>query len=295
MFWGLEVGNKPVTFTPPFDAHLTAACLTAAAKGAERNVLVVKYDGKEYSLCSLKLGLLESSQVDLIFEENKEIVFQVLGGGQPIHLSGYFVSSMDHAEEEEDDEFDDDEEIEMDDSEEEEEIEVPQPQSLKRKSDAADKLAAIPVKKAKETPVPAKPEAAPAKQQTPTKPAAAAASPAKSASPAVVKHPNGLIVKDIVVGNGMPTIKGKTVSVKYVGKLTNGKTFDSSIQKPFNFKLGVGEVIKGWDQGVHGMRVGGKRQLTIPAHLAYGSQGSPPQIPGNATLVFEVELVKAQQ
>jgi FKBP-type peptidyl-prolyl cis-trans isomerase len=81
--------------------------------------------------------------------------------------------------------------------------------------------------------------------------------------------------------------------VNYVGTLQNGQKFDSSYDRgtPFSFRLGVGAVIAGWDQGIPGMKVGGKRRLTIPPSLAYGSQGRPPTIPANATLIFEVELI----
>ncbi|KAJ3248519.1 peptidylprolyl isomerase fpr4 [Chytriomyces hyalinus] len=104
--------------------------------------------------------------------------------------------------------------------------------------------------------------------------------------------PNGLTIEDIVEGKGALAKNGKKVSVRYIGKLTNGKTFDSnSSGKPFAFKLGAGQVIKGWDLGVQGMNVGGTRKLTIPAALAYGSRGAPPDIPGGATLVFEVKLL----
>jgi len=98
---------------------------------------------------------------------------------------------------------------------------------------------------------------------------------------------------DESVGVGRPAQVGKLVSVKYIGKLANGKTFDSSLQKPFKFRLGTGSVIKGWDLGVKGMKVGGKRKLVIPPHLAYGSSGAPPDIPPNSTLLFDVELVEA--
>jgi FKBP-type peptidyl-prolyl cis-trans isomerase len=87
-----------------------------------------------------------------------------------------------------------------------------------------------------------------------------------------------------------------TVKVDYTGWLTNGKKIDSSVGtgKPFQFKLGASEVIKGWDEGVAGMKVGGKRQLKIPSKLAYGEQGYPPVIPPNSTLVFDVALVGVQ-
>ena len=102
-----------------------------------------------------------------------------------------------------------------------------------------------------------------------------------------------LIKEDVVVGTGVEATKGKTVSVHYTGWLTDGKKFDSSKDRgqPFNFSLGAGQVIRGWDEGVAGMKVGGKRKLTIPPDLGYGSRGAGGAIPPNATLVFEVELL----
>jgi len=102
-----------------------------------------------------------------------------------------------------------------------------------------------------------------------------------------------LQVEDMVVGTGAEAIKGKLVSVHYTGWLTDGKKFDSSKDRgqPFQFPLGRGHVIQGWDQGVEGMKVGGKRKLTIPPELGYGAQGAGGVIPGNATLVFEVVLL----
>lgn len=99
--------------------------------------------------------------------------------------------------------------------------------------------------------------------------------------------------EDLVVGTGAEAVSGKTVSVHYTGWLTDGSKFDSSVDRsePFDFRLGAGQVIKGWDQGVAGMRVGGKRKLTIPPEMGYGARGFPGAIPPNATLVFEVELL----
>ncbi len=103
----------------------------------------------------------------------------------------------------------------------------------------------------------------------------------------------GLIIEEVVVGTGAEARAGQRVRVHYTGRLTNGTKFDSSLDRndPFGFKLGAGEVIKGWDQGVAGMKVGGKRKLTIPPELAYGDSGFPGAIPPGATLVFDVELV----
>lgn len=99
-------------------------------------------------------------------------------------------------------------------------------------------------------------------------------------------------VKDLVVGTGAEAVAGKNVSVNYVGTLENGTKFDSSYDRhePFSFDLGAGRVIKGWDQGVVGMKVGGKRHLSVPAGLGYGEAGNG-QIPGGATLLFDIELV----
>ncbi len=102
-----------------------------------------------------------------------------------------------------------------------------------------------------------------------------------------------LQIEDIRVGDGAEAKKGQTVSVHYVGTLTDGKQFDSSRGrgKPFRFELGAGDVIAGWDQGVAGMKIGGLRKLTIPPHLGYGERGAGGVIGPNATLLFEVELI----
>ena len=105
-----------------------------------------------------------------------------------------------------------------------------------------------------------------------------------------------LQIEELRPGTGAEAKSGQSVSVHYTGTLTNGKKFDSSHDRnePFTFTLGAGQVIKGWDQGVAGMKVGGMRKLTIPAHLGYGARGFSNVIPPNATLVFEVELVSVR-
>lgn len=108
----------------------------------------------------------------------------------------------------------------------------------------------------------------------------------------VTKLPNGLIIEDVRIGDGVSCKSGQRIGMRYIGKLTTGKVFDKNVSgKPFSFLLGRGEVIKGWDIGVAGMKVGGERKLTIPAPLAYGKRGAPPDIPKNATLVFDIKLV----
>jgi peptidylprolyl isomerase len=106
--------------------------------------------------------------------------------------------------------------------------------------------------------------------------------------------PTKLEKKDLIVGTGKEAKSGDTVSVNYVGVLYKGsKVFDASWKRkePFQFKLGQGQVIPGWDQGVPGMKIGGRRELVIPAELAYGKTGSPPTIPANAPLVFVIDLL----
>ncbi len=105
---------------------------------------------------------------------------------------------------------------------------------------------------------------------------------------------SGLKYVDLVVGTGESPMKGQTAVVHYTGWLMDGEKFDSSVDRgtPFSFPVGMGRVIKGWDEGVLTMKVGGKRKLTIPPELGYGERGSPGAIPPNATLIFDVELLE---
>jgi FKBP-type peptidyl-prolyl cis-trans isomerase len=122
------------------------------------------------------------------------------------------------------------------------------------------------------------------------KPSTAAPTPV-TGDPVVTK--SGLKYWDIKAGDGAEAVRGKRVSVHYTGWFTSGKKFDSSVDRgqPFEFRLGAGEVIRGWDEGVAGMKVGGKRQLNVKPELAYGSRGYPGAIPPNSTLIFDVELL----
>ena len=126
-------------------------------------------------------------------------------------------------------------------------------------------------------------------------PAAVSAEPAASAAPAPAGSAVATLLKeDVKVGTGPAAAAGDTVRVHYTGTLLNGTKFDSSRDRnePFEFALGQGQVIKGWDEGVAGMKKGGKRKLTIPSEKAYGKRGSPPVIPPDAPLIFDVELVE---
>jgi len=128
----------------------------------------------------------------------------------------------------------------------------------------------------------------PSKASTARSAAPASAAGKAGGSPKWRELGGGLKVVDVATGRGTVATRGKKVAVKYAGTLTSGKRFDAG---KIDFRLGGGEVIRGWDVGIAGMLVGGKRQLQIPPALAYGKRGSPPVIPPNATLNFDVELL----
>ncbi len=132
------------------------------------------------------------------------------------------------------------------------------------------------------------PKTPPLPQSMATKPVINPAEVAK-----MTKLPSGLRYEDVKIGKGAQPTSGATVVVHYTGWLMNGTKFDSSVDRgqPFEFSLGKGQVIKGWDEGLSTMKIGGKRRLVIPPSLGYGPAGSPPTIPPNSTLVFDVELL----
>ncbi len=121
--------------------------------------------------------------------------------------------------------------------------------------------------------------------------------PSEGCSSEPVTTDSELVIEDVECGDGETAESGDTITVHYVGTLESGEQFDSSRDRgePFPFRLGAGDVIPGWDEGLVGMQVGGVRRLTIPPDLAYGETGFPPDIPPNATLVFEVELLEVAE
>lgn len=195
-------------------------------------------------------------------------------------------------EEEDDDEEDGEADEDSDDEEEEEEIEVPQKQSKKEKKEALKQNGVVSKRQEKRDKKEKQAQQQNDKQQKGDK------SPKPKSPGKEGNTPNkrivegGVIVEEIKVGDGNIAKSGKVVQVYYEGRLkTNNKMFDSSTKGPgFKFRLGRQEVIKGWDVGLAGMKVGGKRRITCPPNMAYGAQGSPPVIPPGSTLIFEVEL-----
>ncbi|XP_057373736.1 46 kDa FK506-binding nuclear protein-like isoform X2 [Daphnia carinata] len=327
MFWGLIIEpGKKYSQTVDNSFHISKATLDLSSATDEDITLLLDYEGQqEYILCHLNKTNKQES-LDLNFQAGDSI--SLFSHGQAsVHLSGYLLGDDDEDDmtlgemmEEEEEEEDEDEEMEEKDlratlqakavkrpqpektngksqkkakveveeeedeeeAEEEEESKQPPAKQLSKKQKKMQKKAQ---QQQQQSPKPAAPQ--PEKKKEDKQPKVEAPK-----SPAKKTLPGGLIIEDVKTGNGPESKKGDKVAVYYCGKLAkNGKQFDQSNKGPgFKFELGKGQVIKGWDLGVAGMKVGGKRKLTIPASLAYGAGGAPPQIPPNSTLVFDVEL-----
>ncbi|KAF9965435.1 peptidylprolyl isomerase fpr4 [Mortierella alpina] len=307
-FWGLTVfPEKTYTQIVENSFKLSMAALDETTKPG-RSSIRVTVDNKTFILCSLTAGKAEQQSLDLVFTEGEEITFSV-SGANTVHLSGNYLpedDGMDFDSDEEDmyddEDMDEDmEEDEEDEDEDEEDEEEDETVIVTKGAKRVAQQAAVPEKKQKITAEQAVKKEAPKKEEPKKKEAAKKEEPKKkeAAKKEELKKEqpkkeepkkdnkkvlaNGLIIEDVKVGTGAAAKSGKKIGMRYIGRLTTGK--------PFNFNLGRGEVIKGWDLGIQGMMLGGERRLTIPPALAYGAQGAPPDIPRNATLVFEVKLV----
>merc|ERR1719266_300063 len=297
LFWSLRVeADKTVDIDQPaipnYIVHITNACFGPEVKKNSRSVVMVTTSSEEETdavpLCVLKEGQIENQSLDLLFNESATMTVQ---GNKPstVYLTGYLqppiMPDMMNPDME-----DMDEEMIMrqlaaqreqatedakDSSEEEEEVE--EPPTKKQRTTKGQKATANGAKK--EEPKrkgQSEEEVKPKKNK-------------KKGKQAVNK--NGIKFKQLKEGTGTPAKKGDKVRVYYVGQTEDKEVFDKAITgSGFEFTLGKGEVIQGWDIGVLGMKVGGKARMTIPSKLAYGEEGSPPQIPSNATLQFTVEI-----
>lgn len=322
--------NKPTEIDQPaipdYIVHVTNACFgVKVAKGSRTLVMVNPSDdssdtSNEAPVCVLREGQNENQSLDLLFNESATITIK----GQKastVYLSGYIqppvdaddagmmnpmYEDMDEAEIEAalrqqklqqkalDDEDEDAPELMDEDN-------IEEPPTKKQKTEkgskatqngqkAAEKKRKSPQQKAKKSPQQKPTEASldddkkekEEKKETPKK---------AKASKKMQSMGKGLKFRDMKIGKGKAVSNGDKVSVFYVGQLDDKKVFDKAISgNGFEFELGKGDVIKGWDMGLKGMKKGGKRKLIIPAKLAYGAAGSPPQIPANATLTFTIEL-----
>ncbi|KAF9211198.1 peptidylprolyl isomerase fpr4 [Podila verticillata] len=319
-FWGLTVlPDKTYRQVVENSFKLSMAALDETTKPGRSSVRVT-VDKKTFVLCSLAAGKTEQQTLDLVFTEGEEITFSV-SGENTVHLSGNYLPEEDFGSDEDmyDDEDDMEDDMEEDDEEEDEEDDEEGEENAivtkgaKRVAQFEEKTA--PAKKQAKVETPVKKEEAKKeakkeiKKEEPKKEAKKETKkeePKKEVKKEVKKEKeapkkeepkktvlaSGLVIEDVKVGTGAAAKSGKKIGMRYIGRLTNGKVFDKNTSgQPFHFNLGRGEVIKGWDQGIQGMQLGGERRLTIPPALAYGARGAPPDIPKNATLVFEVKLV----
>ncbi|KAI9175837.1 peptidylprolyl isomerase fpr3 [Blastocladiella emersonii ATCC 22665] len=318
-FLGVEITKDSVFETQlPAALRLTMAALPhkLADKNGRSTLSLATDDNEFVPVCSLIAGKVEQQALDIELEPGCELRIKV-EGANPISLSGYFSADQDEVSDGEDDEEHvhgsdcdhDDEEEESEDEEEAaaEAAAAAEAEAKKQKAAAAaeakkkaDKAAAEAKKKAAAEKAAADAAAKKAAAETESKKRKAEESAAtekeakKPKAEETVTLKGGLKYVNLTAADATaPKAKaGQTVQMRYIGKLTNGKVFDSNTKgAPFSFKLGRGEVIAGWDQGIPGMAVGQRRKLTIPPKMAYGARGAPPDIPPNATLEFEVKLL----
>ncbi|KAK2463188.1 hypothetical protein APHAL10511_004843 [Amanita phalloides] len=266
-------------------------------------------------LCSLTAGKFEHTTTDIVLEKDEKYIFTVVGKNS-VFLSGNYIdqAGLDNSpfydsdvEEDREGLVEIDSDVDMNSEVEElvknlkrpRESEVSTTDKEKSQADKKNKKMkagngqAVPISPGKDEKADNKDEKkGDSKEKKKEKKEKKKAGEETKSKPVEKELAGGLKIWDAVPGNGPAAKKGNTVSMRYIGKLQNGKVFDKNTKgKPFTFQLGKGEVIKGWDEGVVGMHVGGERKLTIPSNLAYGKK-SVTGIPSDSTLIFEVKLLE---
>ncbi|KAF8210392.1 hypothetical protein K438DRAFT_1916811 [Mycena galopus ATCC 62051] len=320
--------KKGLTVTPPAAIRITNIALGDVLADPEaRTTLKLTYNGMieeeddapeppktSTFICALTPGKIEQVTTNLVLEDEEEYVFEVVGKNT-VYLTGNYIDQqpMDMPPFGDDSDLDDEEDafdledvssdVEMDPNDLDDEArfeeidEAVHGQKRPRDSDAAD-AGKLSKKQKAESGKGVKPDSEATDKKEKKKEKKEKKDAGKTdgekqpeKKPAAEREvAGGVKIKDTKVGTGPAAKKGNTVSMRYIGKLQSGKIFDSNTKgKPFTFHLGKGEVIKGWDEGIVGMHVGGERLLTIPAAMGYGKRGTD-GIPGNSTLIFEVKL-----
>ncbi|KAJ2607903.1 peptidylprolyl isomerase fpr3 [Coemansia sp. RSA 1365] len=306
-FWGLAlVPGKSYSQTVDASFRLSNAALGTDISGNTRTSVVVTVDEHKFVLCSLTPSKIEQQSLDIIFTEGEEVTFEVQGDNT-IHLTGNFIAELSEDSDEESDDDDIDlsqltpEELQemideglidpdklLEDSDEDYDSEDAEADERIREITSEDEADMI--EEAEEEPELVSIKEVKIKKQAEKKRKVAEDAAKPVEEPAKSKKSKKEKIKK--EGSGAGAKKGARVGMYYIGKLTNGKVFDQNTKgKPFWFRLGAGEVIKGWDVGIIGMNKGAERRLTIPASMAYGKRGAPPDIPPNSTLVFDIRLV----
>eukprot|EP01095_Lingulamoeba_sp_RSL-Kostka_P014674 TRINITY_DN650_c0_g1_i1.p1 TRINITY_DN650_c0_g1~~TRINITY_DN650_c0_g1_i1.p1 ORF type:complete len:331 (+),score=168.16 TRINITY_DN650_c0_g1_i1:50-1042(+) len=330
MFWSLKIpANTPTPLNCLEDLRISQATL-GECKDDKRHFVKITYmdliedENRTTIITSLSKNGESSKTLDVCFDRSDSLTFKCTAD---VYLCGSYIIDLSNFSEEEEEEdegmmlpegwthdqvekylsgqdfVEDSDEEDSEDEEDEQKIrEIEEDDEVLEFKDQGDVpqdiLASIEKKLNKKRKQPdskragKEPEKKKAKrrdsteEKTPEKPQGKKAARTK-------KTKSGLIIEDVQIGKGRPCTPGKQVTVHYIGRLKkNNKVFDRTKKQPFEFRLGVGEVIKGWDEGVRGMKSGGKRILTIPPKLGYGKRGAPPDIPPNSTLVFEITLVR---
>ncbi|KAG6842165.1 hypothetical protein C0991_001658 [Blastosporella zonata] len=326
--WSLKLTpGKEEIIQPPADLQITNVALGDVLKDTSGRTSVkltyaptanIEEDEEEESipdpavtvLCSLKPDTFEQTSTNIILQEDETYKFEIVGKNTVYLTGNYIEQSVNNPPFGDDDESDfsdedaydlrevsSDVEMHPDDLDSDasrfEEVEDA-PKNLKRARDAEEDTAkpSKAEKKKKQKTEAAKPAEATPEVKKKEKEAPKDKETAPKAKPAEREIAGGIKILDSKIGTGPMAKKGNTVRMRYIGKLTSGKVFDQNVKgKPFTFRLGKGEVIKGWDEGIVGMQAGGERKLTLPPAMAYGSKGTD-GIPKNATLIFEVKLVE---